>query len=287
MFPQPDDPPACRTKGTFDGGVALSVAAKFGEPICAVAARLATVLRAPMPKAPVHEDRNAFTSKNEIGMPSHRLVPAPAGNSGGAEDACQLQLRVFVAARADRGHHLAALLLAEHVGHGGTLSDPATVVMPPRSEKSVRSLSESLHAHTIGCATGERATISRTPVAARGCCRSCPPVPNRRTVRAGDRPGCRPTPRHGSRVGGTLRAPGRLQWLAEAWVGGPFAAPRARRSTRERERGQHMRTRRIGGRVRRARGQHPKVSATRNWYDAPLTRPKVGRSLRERRPNRR
>ena len=136
-------------------------------------------------------------------------------------------------------------------------------------------------------ATGGRATISRTPVSARGCCRSCPPVPNRRTVRAGDRPGCRPTPRHGSRVGGTVRAPGRLQWLAEAWVGGPFAAPRARRSTRERERGQHMRTRRIGGRVRRARGQHPKVSATRNWYDAPLTRPKVGRSLRERRPNRR
>jgi hypothetical protein len=42
----------------------------------------------------------------------------------------------FVAFRADGGHDLAALLLCEHVGHGGRLADPAGSVMPKRERRS-------------------------------------------------------------------------------------------------------------------------------------------------------
>ena len=90
VLPQPDDGPACGAEGAFDGGVALAVAAKFGEPVCAVAARLAAMLRATMPEAAVNEDGEALAPKDEIGMAGHGLVPTPTGDVGGAQDGCEL-----------------------------------------------------------------------------------------------------------------------------------------------------------------------------------------------------
>jgi len=130
VLPQPDDGPACGAEGAFDIVVALSVAAEFGEPVCAVAARLAAVLRATMPEAAVNEDGEALAPKDEIGMAWHGLVSAPAGDAGSAEDGNQLQLGGFVAARADRGHDLAALLLCEYVGHGWSVSERGRSVRP-------------------------------------------------------------------------------------------------------------------------------------------------------------
>jgi hypothetical protein len=56
--------------------------------------------------------------------------------------------------------------------------------------KSVRSLSESLHAHNHEARNRRTPSLCRTLVAARGCCRSCPPAPNRRTVGVVGCPGC-------------------------------------------------------------------------------------------------
>jgi hypothetical protein len=88
----------------------------------------------------------------------------------------------------------------------------------------------------------------RTLVAARGCCRSCPPAPRRcghRAAFCGYR-----TP-----VSAALSLPSRA---TEA----PPVRKRAALSDL------------LGYRTSFAReGQHPKVSATRRWYDAPLTRP--------------
>jgi hypothetical protein len=90
MLPQPDDGPACGAEGAFDCGVALSVAAKFGEPVCTVAARLSAVLWATVPETAVNEDGEALAPKDEIGVASHGLVPAPAGDAGGAQDRSEL-----------------------------------------------------------------------------------------------------------------------------------------------------------------------------------------------------
>ena len=85
---------------------------------------------AAVPEAAVNEDGKALAAKDEIGMAGHGLVPAPAGDAGGAEDGRQLQFGGFVAARADGSHDLAALLLCEHVGHEGSVADLAEDVRP-------------------------------------------------------------------------------------------------------------------------------------------------------------
>ena len=79
VLPQPDDGPACGPEGAFDGGITLSVAAEFGEPVCAVAAGLSAVLRATMLETAVNEDSKGLAPKDEIGVAGHVLVPALAG----------------------------------------------------------------------------------------------------------------------------------------------------------------------------------------------------------------
>jgi hypothetical protein len=54
-------------EGAFDGGVALSVAAKFGEPVFAVAAGLAAMFRATVPETTVNEYSKARVAEDEIG----------------------------------------------------------------------------------------------------------------------------------------------------------------------------------------------------------------------------
>ena len=82
MLPQPDDGPTCGAEGAFDNVVALSVAAKFGEPVCAVAARLAAVFRAAVPEAAVNEYGETCVAKGEIGAAEECLMPAPTGDAG-------------------------------------------------------------------------------------------------------------------------------------------------------------------------------------------------------------
>lgn len=82
MLPQPDDSPACGAEGAFDNGVALSVATKFGEPVCTVAARLAAVLWATVPETAVNEDGETCVAKGEIGAAEEWLMPAPTGDAG-------------------------------------------------------------------------------------------------------------------------------------------------------------------------------------------------------------
>jgi len=45
--------------------------------------------RTSVPEATINEDGKAFASKDEIGMAEDGLVPAPAGDPGGAQDGCE------------------------------------------------------------------------------------------------------------------------------------------------------------------------------------------------------
>jgi hypothetical protein len=121
VLPQPDDGPACGAEAAFDIVVAFSVAAELGEPVCTIAARLAAVLWATVPETAVNEDGKALAPKDEIGTAWQRLMAAPAGDAGGTKDGRELKFGVFIAARADGCHDLAALCLCEYVGHEESL----------------------------------------------------------------------------------------------------------------------------------------------------------------------
>lgn len=82
-----------------------------------------------MPKAAVDEDRKTGKAKREIRPARQRLVAAPAGYAGGAQNRGELQLRGPIAARFNGGHHLAALGFCEYVGHATTLAGEARVVI--------------------------------------------------------------------------------------------------------------------------------------------------------------
>ena len=129
--------------------------------------------------------------------------------------------------------------------HATTNATPS----PCAPTMSVRSLSESLHAHNVGCAQPAYALRCRTLVAARGCCRSCPPA--RRL--GGHRAASPLIGRHSPR---------------------PSHCPRARRRPHQFESWQRCRTSWVIGRPSRARASTRKSALTRRWYDAPLTRPR-------------
>ena len=68
-----------------------------------------------VPKAAVDENGKAVPPEHEIRAARQGLVAAPAANSGCAENCGEFELGVSVAARANAGHHLAALGLCKHV----------------------------------------------------------------------------------------------------------------------------------------------------------------------------
>jgi hypothetical protein len=117
VFPETDDSPTGGTEGPFGGNVTFAIPAEFWEPVCTVGTWIAAVLWATVPEAAVNENSQTRAAEDKVRATGKRLVEAPAGDAGGAEDGCQFQLGVFVAAGTDGSHDLRALLLCEHVRH--------------------------------------------------------------------------------------------------------------------------------------------------------------------------
>ena len=130
MLPDSVHPPAAMLKKSSDLEIPGLVAGDLGLPISGPRFWHPAVGAASVPETAVHEYRETGAAEDKIGASGDWLVPAPAGDAGGAEHRGELQLGGFVAARADGSHDLAALLLCEHVGHEGSVADLAEDVRP-------------------------------------------------------------------------------------------------------------------------------------------------------------
>jgi hypothetical protein len=86
MFPHAHDAPACPPQSPRNLQVTLPVAAELGKPVGPVTCRVASMLRAAMPEAAIHEHRKTLLGKDEIRLAGNRLITAPADDSTRAED---------------------------------------------------------------------------------------------------------------------------------------------------------------------------------------------------------
>jgi hypothetical protein len=79
-----------------------------------------------VPEAAIHKHGQTLTPEDEIGFAGKWLVTTPAGDAVGAKNGGEPHLGGTIAGGANRGHDLRALLLCEHVGHGGSFSTPCS-----------------------------------------------------------------------------------------------------------------------------------------------------------------
>jgi hypothetical protein len=70
-----------------------------------------------VPKAPIDEYRDAFFVEYEIRTPWQRRMAPPASDAMRAQNPGELQLGVFIAARANCSHDRGSLCLRENIGH--------------------------------------------------------------------------------------------------------------------------------------------------------------------------
>ena len=116
-FPNTYHLPALGTEGAVNKPVARPVAGEFLRPPFRAAFGCWRMLRfrASMPKAAVHEDDNAFSSKDEIRSSEKRLASAPAVNSMHSEESDHSQFCVAISPTADARHHGRAFLGCKNV----------------------------------------------------------------------------------------------------------------------------------------------------------------------------
>src|SRR5437879_5308518 len=124
MAPEAENAPACGSECLGAGPIARDVFGDFACPVVPVVLGHATVPAAAVPKAAVNEEHETRAAEHKIRAAGQWLMSAPAGDAGGAEHRHQLQLRGFVAARADGGHDLGALFLGKDISHGDSESLP-------------------------------------------------------------------------------------------------------------------------------------------------------------------
>jgi hypothetical protein len=117
VAPDTENSPPSPAEQAANATVAGAITGYFALPVFAVSKRNAAMPRAAVPEAAVNEDGQSLTPEDEVGTAGERLLAAPAGDAGGAQDGDQLQFGGFIAMRANRGHDLGPLFLCENVGH--------------------------------------------------------------------------------------------------------------------------------------------------------------------------
>jgi hypothetical protein len=86
VAPNAENLPPPEAKKAGYATVADAVVCDFALPVFAISLGHATVPAAAVPEAAIHKDRKALAGKDEVGAAWERLVPAPTGNAGGAEN---------------------------------------------------------------------------------------------------------------------------------------------------------------------------------------------------------
>jgi hypothetical protein len=115
--PKPNYPPAGISERFCLEAVPDDVALKLRKPVTSVGRRLATVFRAAVPEAAVHENNEALSTKREIWAARQRLVTPPPGDSVLAKYGGKPEFCFLIPARTNAGHHLRALFFGEDVWH--------------------------------------------------------------------------------------------------------------------------------------------------------------------------
>lgn len=130
MLPDSDNAPAGFAQRAVDEPVAGLIRSEFFCPKGAVVGRYVGVLRATVPEAAVHKNRDLQRGKNKIRPAKNRTVSPPARNAVLPEQLYQSELGFLVAASANARHHFGALRSGEDVRHGE--SDREVVRHEPR-----------------------------------------------------------------------------------------------------------------------------------------------------------
>jgi hypothetical protein len=99
MFPHSKDNPTLRTQYAVHKLVSLLICFKFPYPELPVAFWNRQMLRATMPEAAVHKNRNLQFRENEVWSAKDRLLPPPSSDGCSAENASHRQLGIFVTPR--------------------------------------------------------------------------------------------------------------------------------------------------------------------------------------------
>lgn len=118
MFPDAEDAPAAFAEFPVYTAVAGFVGSELLLPERPIIPWRIAVLRAAVPKAPVHKDGDALLGENEVGLAKDGLMTAPAGDVVLTEQLYQGELGILIATAADARHDLGSLGLGEDVGHG-------------------------------------------------------------------------------------------------------------------------------------------------------------------------
>jgi hypothetical protein len=117
MGPKADDTPTRSPERLCADPISFDIVLQFWKPISLVARWLATMLRASVPEAAVHENYETLAAKHEIRAARQGLVSAPAGNPVRAEDGDEFEFRLLVSPGTNLGHHSRSLLFRENVWH--------------------------------------------------------------------------------------------------------------------------------------------------------------------------
>lgn len=118
MLPHPQHAPASRPQGAAHQPVPLHVGSELITPELPMVDRQARVLRAAVPKAPIHEQDDTLFAEDEIGPAENHRMPPPAGDAVSAEQFCHRQFGGLVPAPANARHDLRALGGGEYISHG-------------------------------------------------------------------------------------------------------------------------------------------------------------------------
>lgn len=96
MLPDPQNTPPALTEISIHLSIAFAVALQFAFPVSAVARRHGAMLRAPVPKAAIHEYCQPRHAEDKIGTPRNRLTSPPSGKAVLPEDSnhCQLSFKI-------------------------------------------------------------------------------------------------------------------------------------------------------------------------------------------------
>jgi hypothetical protein len=103
-FPKPYDFPTSRTQQAIYGQITLTVTDDLASPVSLIGFRRPIALRTAVPEAAIDENSNLMPRKDKIRFPRQGIAPAPADETGGANNSDKPQLSCLVRLRPNSRH---------------------------------------------------------------------------------------------------------------------------------------------------------------------------------------
>lgn len=122
MLPYPQHDPAFPAQQLSVRPVAGPIPLELGKPIALIAPGTVPVSEAPVPKAPVNENRKLDRGKHKIWIAYQLLVSAPSADAVPPQNCGQTHFGIPISAGTDGRHDLRSLLSGENIHHNGVSS---------------------------------------------------------------------------------------------------------------------------------------------------------------------